>query len=44
MGFRELVGKILKVVKVDTVDEDKEDMLVKKITNKARGVSFNNKS
>ena len=44
VGFREFVGKILKVAKVDTVDEEKEDALVRKITTEARGIPFNNKN
>ena len=41
--FREFVGNIVKVVKVDTVDEEKEDVLVRKITNEAHGIPFNRK-
>ena len=43
VGFREFVGKILKFVKVDTVDEEKEDSLVRMITTEARDIPFNNK-
>jgi hypothetical protein len=44
VGFRSFVGTILKVAKVDTVDEEKEDALVRKITTEARGIPFNNKT
>ena len=40
IGFQEFVGKILKIAKVDTVDEEKEDALVRKITAEARGIPF----
>ena len=41
VGFRELVGNILKISKVDTVDEEKEDVLVRKITAEARAIPSN---
>ena len=44
VGFPEFVGKILKVAKVNTVDEEKEDMLVRKITSEACSIPFNNKN
>ena len=40
VGFREFVGKTLKIAKVDTVDEEEEDTLVRRITNEARGIPF----
>ena len=40
VGFREFVGRILKLSAVDTIDEDGEDVLVSKIT---RGIPSNNK-
>jgi hypothetical protein len=44
VGFRSFVGTILKVAKVDTVDEEKEDALVRMIKTEARGIPFNNKT
>ena len=44
VGFRELIGKMLKVTKVDTVDEEKEDALVRKITTEAHGIPCNNRA
>jgi len=44
VGFRELIGKMLKVTKVDTVDEEKEDALVRKTTTEAQGIPCNNKA
>ena len=44
VGFRELIGKTLKVTKVDTVDEEKEDALVRKITTEAHGIPCNSKA
>ena len=43
VGFREFVGRILKLSAVDTIDEDGEDVLVRKITTEARGIPSNNK-
>ncbi|MCG7883058.1 MAG: hypothetical protein JAY96_15870 [Candidatus Thiodiazotropha endolucinida] len=43
VGFREFVGKILKLSKLDTTDEEGEDVLVRKITTEARGIPTNNK-
>ena len=43
VGFREYVSKTFKVTQVDTLDEEREDELVRKITTEARGISFNNK-
>ncbi len=40
VGFQEFVGKIFKIAKVDTVDEDKEDALVRKITTEACRIPF----
>ena len=37
--FQEFVGKILKITKVDTVDEE-NDALVRKITTEAHGIQF----
>ena len=35
VGFREFVGRILKLSTVDTIDEDGEDVLARKITTEA---------
>lgn len=43
VGFRELVGKIVKVVKLDSEDEDEEDGFIRKIKTEARNIPFNNK-
>ena len=43
VGFREFVGKILKLSKLETTDEEGEDVLVRKITTEARGIPGNNK-
>ena len=43
VGFREYVSNIVKISEVDTVDEENEDALVRKITTEARGIPFNNK-
>ena len=43
VGFREFVGKILKLSTVDSIDEESEDILVRKITTEARGIPSNNK-
>ncbi len=40
IGFREFVGKILKVAKVDTEDEDAEDALARKILAESRDIPF----
>ncbi len=40
VGFQEFVGKIFKIAKVDTVDEDEEDALVRKITTEACRIPF----
>ena len=42
--FQEFVGNIMKVAKVDNVDEEKEDALVRKITAEAHGIQSNNKN
>ena len=44
VGFREFVGKILKVSKVDVVDEEKEDALLRTIITEARQLKSNNKT
>ncbi len=44
VGFQELVGKLLKVSKVNTVDEEKEDVLARKITSEACDITSNNKN
>ena len=44
IGFRQFVGKILRFSKVNTVDEENEDALVRKITTEARGIAHNNKT
>ena len=38
VGFREFVGRILKLSAVDTIDEESEDALVRKITTEAREI------
>ena len=43
IGFREFVGRILKLSVVDTTDEEGEDVLVRKIATEARGIQSNNK-
>ena len=43
VGFREFVGKILKLSTVDSIDEESEDILIRKITTEARGIPSNNK-
>ena len=44
VGFREYVGRIVKISKVDTVDEESEDAFVRKIITEARDISFNSKT
>ena len=44
VGFREFVGKILKVSKVDVVDEEKEDAIVRTIITEAHQLKSNNKT
>ena len=44
LGFREYVGILLKVSKVETVDEEEEDAFVRKITTEAHAISVNNKN
>jgi len=44
VGFHEYIGKILKVAKVDTVDEEKEDAVVRKIKTEARSIPSSNTS
>ena len=43
LGFRELVGKMVKVVKLDSAEEEEEDGLVRKIKREAHVIPFNNK-
>ena len=43
VGFCEFVGRILKLSAVDTIDEESEDALVRKITTEAREIPINNK-
>ena len=43
VGFKELVGKMVKIVKVDSMDEDEEDALVRTIAIEARAVPFDNR-
>ena len=44
VGYLEFVGKIVKVAKMNTVDEEKADTLVRKITVEAHGIWSNNKN
>ena len=44
IGFHELLGKIIKVAKLDTQDEDKEDVLVRQIKMEAWHMSTDNKN
>ena len=44
VGFREHVSKIVKISRVDNVDEDSEDTLVRQITTEARAIPSNNKN
>ena len=44
IGFHELLGKMIKVAKLDTQDEDKEDVLVRQIKMEARHMSTDNKN
>ena len=44
VGFRDHLNKTLNVTKVDTVDEEKEDALVRKITTEAHSIPVNSKS
>ena len=39
IGFHELLGKMIKVAKLDSQDEDKEDVLVRQIKMEARHMS-----
>ena len=43
-GFHELLGKMIKVAKLDTQDEDKEDVLVRQIKMEVRHMSTDNKN
>ena len=43
VGFREFVGKILKLSTLDSIDKESEDILVRKMTTEARGIPSNNK-
>ena len=44
VGFHEYVSKILKISKVESVDEEKEDALVRKNTTEALEIPTNNKN
>ena len=44
VGFHEYVSKILKISKVESVDEEKEDALVRKITTEALEIPTNKKN
>jgi len=41
VGFRHLVGKSLKLVEVDSVDEDSVDAVVRQVKGEARAVQYN---
>ena len=44
IGFHELLGKMIKVAKLDTQDENKEDVLVRQIKMEAPHMSTDNKN
>ena len=43
VGFQEFISKTTKITELDTMDEEKEDALVRKITTETRGIQFNKK-
>ena len=44
VGFRDYISKTFKVTKLDSVDEEKEDELVRKIKTEAQSILTSNKS
>ena len=42
VGFREYVGTILKLSQIDTVDEDSDDLLARKITTECKSIMTSN--